>query len=133
MSEIGHLDAAGILYEGNWAGWQPRLIGLLKYNGLGDCINGSYKDPMRWYWTGKRYADEDKALQIVAGLTSKHLLARTTEIEEVRLPELLETLGKMAQPFRFLDLSVELRNAVERYLYRSRHKLRSRGRNSGIT
>ena len=105
MSEIGHLDAAGILYEGNWAEWQPRLMSLLKYNGLGDCM---------WYCAGLRDADDDKALQIVEGLTSKHLLARTTKRQEIWLPELLEILERMAQPFRFLDLSAELRNAVYR-------------------
>lgn len=95
------------LDESNYTTWSPQIARLLEHRGLSDACSFPY-GPIQI----KRSAE---AAATIIGTVSAHLLLRLPREHLLNSSLLLLHLEDIAKPFRFLDLSPELRNLVYEY------------------
>lgn len=95
------------LDESNHTTWHTQITKLLEHRGLSDVCCSAY--PLYTPVQIKRSAE---AAATIIGTVSAHLLLRQPREHLLNAALLLSHLKNFAKPFRFLDLSPELRNLV---------------------
>lgn len=115
MPQLSNLTASGLLYEGNFDEWLPRMRATLAH--YGHCImqtdSSGALHVRRSVWSVDG-SDEDDVATIIWWHVSRDLRLRTPE--ERRDPTtLIRALRELARPFRIMDLPPELRLRI--YLF----------------
>lgn len=104
------LTTSGLLYEGNFDEWLPRMSAILSQQ-HGCAINPRNGQPLSVSGTRNRKEKADT----IWGQTSPYVKVRVPEASRGQPNTLLGALREIARPFRFSDLPPEIRNRI--YLF----------------
>lgn len=107
----GDLTTSGLLYEGNFDEWLPRMRAILAHQHKCNivCYNG--KSP-RVFGSGNLKEKADT----IWGQASRHVRVRVPESTRDKPDNLIRALSIVARPFRFSDLPPEIRSRIYSFL-----------------
>lgn len=105
MAPTDNLDLSGDLYEGNFEEWAERLVSWMRYKHY-----KAREDENPFGLLHRKQLEETASRMCLT--TAESVLARVPDCVKTDGQALHCSLAKTAAPFRFLDLSAEIRNEI---------------------
>lgn len=136
MSDIGEHTASGLLYEGNFEEWFPRMTKILAhhYTCSKNIIIGRNSQPRNKMpqaflrlFPGPGIQTMEKLSTIIWWQVSRSVRLRIKEQSQKDPVDLMNTLRDVARPFKLMDLPAEVRLEVYSYLMQPRMQVVSLG------